>query len=335
MTPIAPIAPIARPERSDSPDLALLRLRRHSEQIVMLFPWQNSLKSVNDNLLIPSVTSREPLKSIGNHPQVRTLARKDWKIKRNAKVLKRSTPHGEQNRTIEGDLVEIAGSDQADERWSSYLQGLPDNIFNFVLEASSNSLPVRRCSHCRKGRTLKQVLQSCLPELVAERHDTILGYIVSNIGNKSLEYYADLDGKRTLDGNTIPSVTRSRFYINLGQNSRRLKPDLVIIEHNIVYIFEISVPFEQNIERRHEDKESKYQIIQRDIKRTSGLQCQLHCIEIGSRGFLTRRNRSKLALLYMLTNRNLKLDLTEFINKISTLACVASFNIYQRHQTFT
>ena len=232
--------------------------------------------------------------------------------------MKRITPLGEYNRTIEGDLVEIARADHADERWSSYLLCLPENIFNFVLEASRNSLPVRQCSHCRKGRTLKRVLQSCLPELVAERHDTILGYIVSNIDNKSLEYYADMDGKRTLDGNTIPSVTRERFYINRGQSSRRLKPDLVIIEQNIVYIFEISVPFEGNIERRHEDKESKYQRVHRDIERTAGLQCQLHCIEVGSRGFLTRRNRGKLAFLYMLTNRNLKLDLTEFINKIST-----------------
>ena len=248
--------------------------------------------------------------------------------------MKRITPHGECTRTIEGDLVELAREDQADESWSSYLISLPENIFNFVIDSSNNSLPVRRCKHCRKGRTLKQVLQSCLPELVAERHDTILRYIVSNIGNKALEYYADMEGKRTYDGNTIPSVTRDRFYINRGQTSRRLKPDLVVIEHKIVYIFEISVPFEGNIERKHEDTEYKYKVIQKDIESTAGLQCQLHCIEIGSRGFLTRRNRGKLALLYMLTNRNLKLDLTEFINKISTLACVASFNIYRRHETF-
>ena len=298
-----------------------------------MFQCQSSVRPLNDSQtrVTPSLLSREPLKSVENQPPVRSL----WRVGRKTKVLKRITPHGEYNRTIEGDLVEIAGEDHADERWSSYLLKLPDNIFNFVLQASSNSLPVRRCNHCRKGRTLKKVLQSCLPELVAERHDTILDYIVSNIRNKSLEYYADIQGKRTLDGNTIPAVTRDRFYINRGQSSRRLKPDLVIIEHNIVYIFEISVPFEQNIERRHEVKESKYKIIQRDIERTAGLQCRLHCIEVGSRGFLTRRNRKKLAFLYMLTNRNLKLDLTEFINKISTLACAASFNIYQKHQTLS
>ena len=301
-----------------------------------MFQSQNRVKPPNVSQAggAPSLIPRRPLQSLENHSHVRSEFKNGWKILRNTKVLKRVTPHGECTRTIEGDLVEIARDDQADESWSSYLVSLPENIFNFVVEASNNSLPVSRCKHCRKGRSLKQVLQSCLPELVAERHDIILRYIVSSIGNKSLEYYADIDGKRTFDGNTIPSVTRGNFYINRGQSSRRLKPDLVIIEQNTVYIFEISVPFERNIERRHVDKESKYKVLQRDIEGTAGLKCQLHCIEIGSRGFLTRRNRGKLALLYMLANRNLKLDLTEFINKISALACEASYNIYRRHETF-
>ena len=49
--------------------------------------------------------------------------------------------------------------------------------------------------------------------------------------------------------------------------------------------------------------------------------------EIGSKGFLTRRSRNQLTLLYDLARRRREEGLEELMNMISTLACVASFEI--------
>ena len=254
--------------------------------------------------------------------------------KRSEGLLKVLRQQGENHRVIGGDLSEMAIREGLDVSWSSYLSELPENVLDFVIDASNHKLPVRKCKSCNKGRQLIRVLQSCLPGLVAERHDKVLSYILNEADMQSAELYADIQGMRTLEGNTIPSVTKNGISINLSHNSKRLKPDIVIIEENKIYIFEISVPFECNIERRHEEKEGKYRAICRDILEDTRprLGCELHCIEVGARGFLTRRNRSRLTFLYQLTRRGGTAGLREFINRISALACMASFDIYQRHQ---
>ena len=72
-------------------------------------------------------------------------------------------------REIRGDLVEMAINEGLDLSFSSYLSTLPEEALNFVIESSSNNLPVRRCKGCVRGRMLTRALQSCLPDLVAER----------------------------------------------------------------------------------------------------------------------------------------------------------------------
>ena len=90
------------------------------------------------------------------------------------------------------------------------------------------------------------------------RHDSILSHIVLTISKlipkEKFTIYADIPGYKT-NGGTIPP--------NILPTS--LKPDIVIVNNTekSVHIFELTVPFETNINSAHERKISKYLTLRR------------------------------------------------------------------------
>ena len=88
---------------------------------------------------------------------------------------------------------------------------------------------------------------------VTWRHDSVLNTIVSFVDSKlrsGFVIYSDLPDFRSRHGGVIPP------HIIVTS----LRPDLVLIneESRIIVVFELTCPFERNIDREHEYKEGKY-----------------------------------------------------------------------------
>ena len=95
------------------------------------------------------------------------------------------------------------------------------------------------------------------------------------------------------------------------------KPDIVIVDRKDknIHIFELTVPFEMNIEQRHREKSDKYAHFATDC---TGFTCVVTAFEIGSRGYISRRNHSALYTLHT----------TQFKSNISALALYSSYYIF-------
>ena len=107
------------------------------------------------------------------------------------------------------------------------------------------------------------------------RHNNIINYIVTSIDSSKFQIFSDLPGFQVAGGGSIPPevcVTN-------------LKPDLVIIDRKTkqLFLFELTVPFERNIEIRHTEKTNKYAHFVSDITSYETFIC---AFEIGSRGYI-------------------------------------------------
>ncbi|KAI8485198.1 hypothetical protein Bbelb_371230 [Branchiostoma belcheri] len=102
------------------------------------------------------------------------------------------------------------------------------------------------------------------------------------------QVYADMHGYTT-NGGTIP--------VHILPTTQ--KPDLVIHlpEQNIIHLYELTVPFEQNIKRSHDRKTDKYAALVADLE-TAGITTTLNCFEVGSRGLITPENKCRLKNIF-------------------------------------
>ena len=76
------------------------------------------------------------------------------------------------------------------------------------------------------------------------------------VDQSKVKVYSDIPGFQTTGGGTIlPDllITPQR-------------PDIVILTSDSIDIWELTVPFENNIQKRHQDKEDKYVYMLTDIK---------------------------------------------------------------------
>ena len=145
--------------------------------------------------------------------------------------------------------------------WSSVQSKLPKNIFNFTIRYINNTLPTRKnlhkwgvsttseCAFCLSPESLLHIVAGCKTCLnegrFTWRHDSVLNLIASTL--KSLNYsnlYVDLPGYLS------PSVI----------TGDTLRPDLVLtIENKCIYILELTIGFESNLQTNATRKREKYQ----------------------------------------------------------------------------
>ena len=90
-------------------------------------------------------------------------------------------------------------------------------------------------------------------------------------------------------------------------------------------IFELTVPFEQNVQRSHNYKVNKYSALTSDIKK-KGFKCQLICFEVGSRGHLTKDNKGSIRNLLKFVRKGKQQK--QLCQELSKLALVTSYGIY-------
>ena len=153
--------------------------------------------------------------------------------------------------------------------WSTAQSKLPKNIFNFTIRYINNTLPTLKnlakwglsssheCSFCLNPETLGHVVAGCKNYLgegrYTWRHDSILNFLAKSlqtVNHSSL--YADLPDFRS------PSVLTDDEY----------RPDLLLVKSNgLLYVLELTVGFESNLQNNIERKKDKYKVLLKNLKR--------------------------------------------------------------------
>ena len=151
--------------------------------------------------------------------------------------------------------------------WSSAQSKLPKNIFNFSIRYLSNTLANRvnlykwklsqssDCSFCLCPESLLHVVSGCKSYLeegrYTWRHNSALHFVAStlqSVRNSSL--YADLPG----------------FLSPCIITGDQLRPDMLLsIGKTILYMIELTVGFETNLNSNAERKHEKYHRLTRDL----------------------------------------------------------------------
>ena len=142
--------------------------------------------------------------------------------------------------------------------WTAWQSKLPKNIFNFTVRYINNSLPTRQnlarwgllptsvCPQCLAPETLLHVVAGCQSylERFTWRHNSVLNFLAMNLQtvNDSC-LYVDLPGYKS------PSIITGDTY----------RPDLLLsTSSRCLYIIELTVGFESNLQKNVERKKSKY-----------------------------------------------------------------------------
>ena len=236
-------------------------------------------------------------------------------------------------------LVSI--QEKSDYLWKSYIQNVPKGIMKFVLNSFSDTLPTKnnlsrwgkrsnsKCSLCGNNETLMHVLNNCKIMLdqgrYTWRHNSVLRTIkdsLKNITDHSWKIYCDLADATKTAGTTIPPEILPT----------QQRPDLVLINEGSksIVIIELSIPFEQNIQKAHVYKENKYASLVSDLQE-QGYDTNLFCVEIGSRGLISSSNKMSLNSIFKLVANKktpVKRVFNKFLKTVSQCAIVHSYSIF-------
>jgi hypothetical protein len=228
---------------------------------------------------------------------------------------------------------------ESDITWKSQLLNLPRGITKFFLNAIADTLPTNsnlrrwkiktsdKCSLCGNKETLHHILNHCKTMLdqgrYTWRHDSILSFNTKTfretINKPDYHITADLPGEHC-GASTIPAdilVTKQ-------------KPDIVIInrQQKSITLFELSVPFETNIDTTHQRKVDRYTLLTTDLEQT-GYKVNHIDFEVGSRGLITPTNKARLQQLLTTSSfRPPQAFIRRTTKDISSLAIISSFIIF-------
>ena len=175
-------------------------------------------------------------------------------------------------------MLEFISAEQSDLTWRSIIYDLPRGVLSFAVRSAIDFLPTlsnlkrwgkrtnARCPLCKNCESLSHVLNNCSVSLTQGRytwrHDSILSHIVELLQNSSknsdVKVYADIKDMTT-SGCTIPP--------NILPTSQR--PDIFLYNETAktAMIAELTVPFEQNMEKSHDRKQNKYASLTSDLNR--------------------------------------------------------------------
>ena len=108
-----------------------------------------------------------------------------------------------------------------------------------------------------------------------------------------------------------------------------LRPDVFLIneESREVVLFELTCPWERNIDRSHEYKENKYAPIVADMSRNYKV---FHfSVEVAARGFISKQNKARLKSFALKCSDVGSKDLVKFLACCSKASLLSSFSIFQ------
>ena len=244
---------------------------------------------------------------------------------------------------IQGKFAELLLLQNENLTWKSIIYNLPRKVLSFAINASIDSLPSYsnlhrwgkrlsdKCKFCPNTTgTLHHILAFCplFLERYTWRHNSILKFIYDTIlehGEGFTNMFCDLEGY-TIGGGTIPPHI-------LVSNKR---PDLVVVWNDPpkILLFELSVPFESNIQDAHDRKVMRYEELIRDLD-DGGHEVIFNAVEIGQRGFIDKNNQARLKETLRICNCTRKPK--EVIHAISKISLLSSFIIFnsRREQSWS
>jgi len=233
----------------------------------------------------------------------------------------------------QGDFLKLVSEMEADIAWKSYIYNVPKGTMKFILNASINTLPTLsnlmqwgksstdKCPHCSQKETLFHILNGCKTGLdqgrYTWRHDSLVNYLYKVSKTSSLEVYADLPGKTTSTGGTVPAdvlVTSER-------------PDLILLDRakKEIFIYELTVAFETRIEAAHSLKSDKYAALGDDLF-SRGWKVNYHIFEVGSRGHMPQHTKESMYKILKLTDE--PMTPKKFYSIISKLIVLCSYKLF-------
>ena len=173
--------------------------------------------------------------------------------------------------------------------------------------------------------TLMHVLNSCSVSLnqgrFTWRHDSILDHLLKQLKqilstSPDVQIFSDMPGSTTTGGTLPVNIVISK-----------LRPDIVMVNEKLksVHLIELTVPFEQNINKAHERKTLKYNNLVSDIT-DNGYTCNLTCIEIGSRGLVTPDTKERLSTIFSFGKAKAPKCLPKDLSKLSLLTSYTIWN---------
>jgi hypothetical protein len=117
------------------------------------------------------------------------------------------------------------------------------------------------------------------------RHNSVLRIILDtlqDVSAPSWKIYCDLEGAAKIAGTTIPP--------DILPTQQR--PDLVLINlaTKSIVVFELTIPYDRNIDAAHNRKLDKYAGLKGDLGE-QGYDVKLVCVEISSRGLISGKKK--------------------------------------------
>ena len=238
---------------------------------------------------------------------------------------------------MQGDYIALIMEEGNCISWKSFMWDIPQGVLKFALNAGLNTLPTLdnlkrwgkrvndRCPFCGNIQTLLHVLSNCNVSLeqgrYTWRHNSVLKSIIDNIHpllDPSFKLFSDLPGLEAPQGGTIPPhVLVTNF-----------KPDLFLISETkaCAVIFELTCPWDSNIQRSHEFKEEKYAPLVADLSRH--LTVFHFSVEVSVRGQITKQNQCRLKTLIFRCCRNSRGLVKRVVQNASRASLLASFSIF-------
>ena len=238
---------------------------------------------------------------------------------------------------MQGDYIGLIMEEGNCITWRSYLWDIPRGVLKFAINAGLNTLPsldnlkrwgkrvCDRCPFCGNTQTLLHILSNCQVSLdqgrYTWRHNSVLSNIVALIRPMlapGVRLYSDLPGYLAPGGGSIPPdiiVTNQ-------------KPDLFIINESTreIVIFELTCPWDGNVERSHTLKEEKYAHLVADLSRS--YVAYLFSVEVSVRGQVTKNNKKRLkAFTYRVCSEPRKV-FSDIVQICSKVALLLSFSIF-------
>ena len=185
----------------------------------------------------------------------------------------------------QGDTAKLLLETNTNLTWKSIMFSLPEGVLKFAINAAIDSLPTftnlckwgkrlnSNCPLCSKKGTLLYILNNCnqMLDRYLWRHNNVIRILLSTFEdsqmfkNKHVLINADLEGYLTGGGTIPPDI------IPTAQ-----KPDIVLTfpaEKKII-LFELTVPFDTNVEKANKLKTDRYAALVGDISH-AGYKCSL------------------------------------------------------------
>ena len=153
------------------------------------------------------------------------------------------------------------------------------------------------------------------------RHNSVLNSIIKLIRpclKNGMVLYADMPGQQAPHGGTIPPHVLATA----------LKPDVFIFNEFLqeVVVFELTCPWDSNIDRSHNYKSEKYAPLVADL--SNRFIVSFFSVEVSARGQITKNNQSRLkCFLHKCCDSNSAIS-KSLIRISSKAALLSSYSIF-------